>query len=69
MMPEVSTTKSEPAATPDLCFARRKWTGIFCPSEIKTLSVDRYAGEDREVSLLVVGMVYLVSAGIYSLKK
>lgn len=40
------------AATIDLAFARRRWTGNFRPSEIKTLRFRPQTGEFREVNAL-----------------
>ncbi|MFA5819852.1 MAG: glycoside hydrolase family 38 C-terminal domain-containing protein [Bacteroidales bacterium] len=40
------------AATLDLRFADRKWTGNFRPCEIKTLRLDKKTGDIKEVNLL-----------------
>lgn len=43
------------AATLDLRFAKKQWTGNFRPSEIKTLRMDRRTGAIREVDALEEG--------------
>lgn len=48
----VETSGIPVAATIDLRFASRKWTGNFRPCEIKTLRINQKSGDIKEVNLL-----------------
>ena len=48
----IETSGLQTAATLDLLFAKRNWTGNFRPCEIKTLRINKSKGTIKEVNLL-----------------